>query len=348
MALNQRERRLALATGAVLSIAMVLFGYNAVRSAFDQRQERIDGLNQEIKNKETAVGRGKKASKKLNEWQTRSLPADLELARSLYKNWLAGIVERNELAQADVTLGADAPKPGTYTAIVVTIKGKGRLEQVLRILHEIYQADQMQLVKEVSLTPIIESGEGAPGGAFAGGPFAGAGGGAGAGFSRPGGFGGGGFGRAGGFGGGGGGGPRFDLTVTVEALSLPGATHKDRLNDAQAEKLAWTDLAQYLQPIAARNMFVAYRPPAEEVDPARNTFVTAVLGDGDDFEAWLVVRNMGGTDRLMKLEEGDTFDVGKLAGKVTRIARQAVDIEADGKRRRVPLGSSLSDGRELP
>jgi hypothetical protein len=37
-----------------------------------------------------------------------------------------------------------------------------------------------------------------------------------------------------------------------------------------------------------------------------------------------------------------------LAGKVTRIARQAVDIEADGKRRRVPLGSSLSDGRELP
>jgi hypothetical protein len=343
MALNQRERRLGMATGALVAIALVQFGYNSIHSAFDGRQERIDALNQEIKNKETTELRGLKAAKKLKDWRTRSLPADLELARSLYKNWLAGIVERNELAQADVTLGADAPKPGIYTAIPVTIKGKGSLEVILRLLHEIYQADHLQLVKQVSLTPIVESaGAGAPGGAGTGGPFAFGGG------QRPGGFGGGGFGRGGGAAGGSG--PRFDLTMTVEALALPGATHKDSLNDAKAEKLAWIDLAQYTQPIAARNMFVAYRPPVEEGDPARNTFVTAVLGDGDDYEAWILVRNTdgAGADRLMKLEEGDTFDVGKLAGKVTRIARAAVDIEANGKRRRVPLGSSLSDGRELP
>ena len=36
MALNQRERRLALATGSVLSIALLQFGYNAVQSAFDE------------------------------------------------------------------------------------------------------------------------------------------------------------------------------------------------------------------------------------------------------------------------------------------------------------------------
>ncbi|HUY32910.1 MAG TPA: hypothetical protein VMV69_09025 [Pirellulales bacterium] len=317
MALNQRERRLALGTGALLTVALVQFGYHAIQSAFDERQTRIGVLNQEIKNKDITVLRGHKAAKKLQAWRIRSLPSDLELARSLYKNWLAAIVERNELAQADVTLGADAPKPGIYTLIPVTIRGKGRLEQILRLLHEIYQSDQLQLVKQISLTPLAE------GGAAGGGAPHGRGGLAGGGF---------------------GGGPRFDLTLMVEALALPGAEHKSSLNEAKADKLAWTDFAQYRQPILARNLFAAYRP-VEEGDPARDTFVTAVTGDDDDFEAWILVRSTG---RLMKLEEGDTFDVGKLEAKVGRIARQSVDIESGGKRRRVRLGSSLSDGRELP
>jgi hypothetical protein len=141
------------------------------------------------------------------------------------------------------------------------------------------------------------------------------------------------------------GGPRFDLTLLVEALALPGAEHKNGLNDAKADRLAWTDFAQYRQPILARNLFAAYRPPVEKGDPARDTFVTAVTGDDDEYEAWILVRSTG---RLMKLEEGDTFDVGKLEAKVARIAPQSVEIETDGKRRRVSLGSSLFDGRELP
>jgi hypothetical protein len=327
MALNQRERRLALATGFVLSIALVHFGYSAVQSAFDERQARINSLNQEIESKEVAVLRGKKAAKKLQAWRDRSLPEDLELARSLYKNWLAAIVERNQLSQADVTLGANAPKPGVFTMIPVTIRGKGRLEQILRLLHEIYQADHLHLVKTITLSPLadgVASGGGFPRGGFSGGGFT--------------------MGGGGDRGGGDRGGPRFDLTLLVEALALPGAEHKNGLNDAKADRLAWTDFAQYRQPILARNLFAAYRP-VEEGDPARDTFVTAVTGDDDEYEAWILVRSTG---RLMKLEEGDTFDVGKLEAKVSRIAPQSVEIEADGKRRRVSLGSSLFDGRELP
>jgi len=329
MALNQRERRLALATGCVLMIALVHFGFNAVQSAFDERQTRINSLNQEIESKEVAVLRGKKAAKKLQAWRARSLPEDLELARSLYKNWLAEVVERNQLSQADVTLGTDAPKPGVYTMVPVTVRGKGRLEQILRLLHEIYQADHLHLVKGITLIPLPDGG-------------AGGGGAGGGGFGRGGGFGGGGFSRGGGADRDG---PMFDLTLMVEALALPGAEHKNGLNDAKAERLAWTDFAEYRQPILARNLFAAYRPPAEEGDPARDTFVTAVTGDDDDYEAWILVRSTG---RLMKLEEGDTFDVGKLEAKVARIGPQSVEIETGGRRRRVSLGSSLSDGRELP
>ena len=34
-----------------------------------------------------------------------------------------------------------------------------------------------------------------------------------------------------------GGGPRFDLTLMVEALALPGAEHKNSLNEAKADRL---------------------------------------------------------------------------------------------------------------
>jgi hypothetical protein len=338
MALNQRERRLALATGLLLSVALVLYGYNTIQSAFDERQTRIDALNQDIGKKDTTVLRGKKAAKKVRDWQAKSLPSELELARSLYKNWLAEIVERNRLEQADVALGADSPRPGIFTVIPVTIKGKGRLNQVLSLLHEIYQADLLHLVKQVQLVPLAESGGGFPGGGGAPGgggfPFAG---------GMPGG---GGFpGAGGGFpGSGGGGGPKFDLTLTLEAMSLPGADHETKLNDATAEKLAWTDLAQYSQPIMARNLFVAYRPK-EESDLAKDAYVTAVVKVDDTYEAWIEVRSTG---RLMKLEEGDTFDVGKMEGKIARIAPQSVEIEANGKRRRVTLGSNVYEGRELP
>ena len=61
-------------------------------------------------------------------------------------------------------------------------------------------------------------------------------------------------------------------------------------------------------------------------------------------QAWLSLRTW---NRRRELYEGDRIDVGSIHATVARIDAHAIEIEFDGKRRRVALGDSLADGREV-
>jgi hypothetical protein len=344
MALKQRERVLAWLACSVVSVAAVLFGYNYVQSLFDERQTQIEALGRELDDKNAIKVRGKKAQKKLVEWQHRSLPTDLVLARSLYTNWLAGLAERTRLAKADVTLGADMPKPGIYVKIPVTVRGQGTMEQVVQFLFDFYQADHLHYIRQLTLTPLATNDAGAtPGGVPpAGGPVGAA--------ARPGGFGGfagrGGFGGPGGFGGIGRGGvrtdgPKYEVVLAVEALALPGGDRLDQLSEAKADRLAFKDVDAYRKTITERNFFSPYQPVIES-DPAADTYVTAVVKDEGKLQVWINVRSTGKT---LKLHEGETFDLGKEKATLTRIDPHSVEIETAGRRRVIMLGKSLAEER---
>lgn len=370
MALNQRERVLAWGAGSLVAIALVQVSYSYLQSLFDERQTQIDALNGEIKDKQAAELRGKKARKKLEGWRSRSLPSDVVLARSLYKNWLARLLERTRLAKADVTLGADLPKPGIYVKIPVNVRGQGTIEQVVQFLYDFYQADHLHYIRQMTITPLAAStsspatadakpsegdaqaktgaspsadqvrGPGGPG-AFGGrGGFGGGGG-----FPGGGRFGGGGFGGRGfpGFGRGGASteGLKYELVLAIEALALPGSENQNRLSDATADRLAFKEFDDYRKTIAERGFFSPYAPPIES-DPAANTFLTAVVKKEGKYEAWINLRTSGKT---LKLHEGDTFDVGKQTATVSKIERSGVEIELGERRRVVALGKSLSEER---
>ncbi|HWB10502.1 MAG TPA: hypothetical protein VG826_14835 [Pirellulales bacterium] len=368
MALNRRERTLAWGAGLALSVVAVQLSYNYVQALFDERATQIESLEREIADKNTAILRGKKAGKKLADWQHRSLPTDLVLARSLYKNWLAGLVERTRLARADVTLGADLPKPGIYVKVPVSVRGQGTIEQVVQFLFDFYQADHLHYIRQMTLTPLTSNNAppvlgdgqaGQPGGGAAaegpaGGPgrFPGRGGSGGRG--GPGGFAGrGGMGGPAGFGGGAGGfggfgrggprmdGPKYELVLAIEALSLPGGDRRDQLSDAKSDRLAYTDAEAYRKTIAERNFFSPYQAPIES-DPAADTYITAVVKKAGKYQVWINLRSSGKT---LKLSEGESFDLGKDKATVSKIDSHKVEIEAAGRRREIALGSNLSEQR---
>lgn len=375
MALNKRERYLALGAGLVTAVALVQVSFNYVQSLFDERQTQIDAFEREIEDKKGLLLRGKKAGKKLAEWQHRSLPTDLVLARSLYKNWLARLIERTRLARADVTLGADMPKPGIYVKVPVNVRGQGTMDQVVQFLFDFYQADHLHYIRQLTLTPMAGADSGAalasaatPGGATSATPptasgtgdrggfgdrggsgRSGFGGGPGGGSFGGRGFGGGGFGGGfggGGFGGFGRGGPRtegqkYELVLAIEALVLPGADRTDQLNDAKADRLAFSEADSYRKTITERNFFAPYSPPVE-TDPAADTYVTAVVGKQGAYQVWINIRSSGKT---LKLKEGDTFELGTETATISHIEPQKVEIETAGRQRRVTLGKSLAEER---
>jgi Tfp pilus assembly protein PilO len=150
----------------------------------------------------------------------------------------------------------------------------------------------------------------------------------------------------------------MQLAISVQALSLPEAEYKNKLNPEPSGRLAAAELASYRDPIVKRNLFAAYSPPvakreAPRAEPPKppafdhsgHTVVTAIVEVDGRRQVWLLVRTTG---QRFELFEGDTFAIGAVEGKVARIGPQDVEIEMGGRRRLVAFGQSLAGGRELP
>jgi hypothetical protein len=133
----------------------------------------------------------------------------------------------------------------------------------------------------------------------------------------------------------------LELSLGIEALVLPGADRTDRLSDEHSQRLASEDFTAY-QPILERNLF---GQSAAGVDPADFAFLTAVLDVGGTAQAWLTVRTTG---EILKLKQGESFEVGQFRGTVTEIASPDIIIDSDEERWLLTLGEKLSQATALP
>ena len=143
----------------------------------------------------------------------------------------------------------------------------------------------------------------------------------------------------------------LELTITVEALSLPDSTQKDKLPTQPGKRLKLASLETYKNSIVSRNLFAppksttdkdkerdAARRSTRDSDPARSTFLTGIIHSNGTPEAWLYIQSTGET---FKLHEGEEFIVGSVHGKVIRIDRLEIDVRINGKNHTLSYGDSL-------
>jgi len=142
----------------------------------------------------------------------------------------------------------------------------------------------------------------------------------------------------------------LDLVITIEALSLPGAT-LDKLSTEPGTRLMLSSADAYSNLIVGRNLFSPYAPKHETTpaspnhfDPCKYAYLTAILAVGARPQAWFVAR---ATDQVFKLSEGEEFAVGTVRPKIVRIHSRSVELEIDGARYQVRLGTSLGERQPL-
>jgi hypothetical protein len=309
--MQKREKQLAAAVAVLVALVGGKYVIESWHTSVSQRSNRIANLEKEIGQKEVKLARGRQAKARLAAHEKRSLPADRQLARSLYQNWLRGVVDRAKFTGVDFNTPA-APGRNNFERLVFSINCRGTLEQLTQFLHDFYSANHLHMIRRLQVQPIDASKE-------------------------------------------------LKLIIIVDALSLPGADRKE-LNSEPATRLAQKDLASYRKTIVERNLFAEYSPPApppvakkddpKPVEPkppgfdvAKFAFLTAILQVGERPQIWVNVRTTG---QILKLAEGDKFDIGNLHGTVKRIDEKAVELEADGKRLLVALGENLRDAAVLP
>lgn len=301
--MTRRERMLLLVTVLLLAGLGVKFTANKLLAAFDTRTERRDSLQAELARKQTLILRGRRNSRQIADWEQQSLPANLQLARSLYQNWLVGLVDRAKLEAVQVNSSTPQSRGDAYRRLTFNLTAQGELVQIVRFLHEFYQAGHLHQIRSLSLAPApagrrlvltatIEA------------------------LSLP--------------------------AADKDRLNDQPAQRlaRSKLEDYVQTIVSRNFFAPYTPPPPPRPLVpdTPRSPPQPQFDVARYAFLTAILHVSGQAEAWINVRPTG---ELLRLRQGDVLQVGAFRGTVMRIAERHIELDCDGQPCHVPLGSSL-------
>lgn len=158
MQLKNREKIWAYGLGAVVGV-WALFGLydRTFRGPAQTRRDKIALLDRKIDRSEQKIQRAERAAEKLRQWNACSLPADTELARSLYQNWLVEIVERAGFEKPNVDSGEAVSKSGVYRRLPFSIRGRGKLEDLVKFLYDFYCADHLHQIQRLTIVPVANS-----------------------------------------------------------------------------------------------------------------------------------------------------------------------------------------------
>lgn len=155
--MNQRERYLAMIVGVSGLLVVGWFVQGWISGAFNARQQKLTSLQSDLSAQNRRVDQGQKAARKIAAYEERSLPANADVARSLYHDWLLEEIGKAGLIEQTVKSGASQTEKNLYTLQEFTITAKGTLPQMVDLLHAFYSVDWLHRMKHFSAKPIKES-----------------------------------------------------------------------------------------------------------------------------------------------------------------------------------------------
>lgn len=155
--------RQQLMLGALILIAVVRVGDYVLTSLIQGPLQQLKGENNElsesIRKQEALLAESREAGKKIAGWQKQSLPADTEIARSLYRSWLLETVRAAKLRSATVDSGSPSNKRGLYRVMPFNVQARGSLQEVTAALFRFEKAAQLHRIVNLRLTPVGTSGQ---------------------------------------------------------------------------------------------------------------------------------------------------------------------------------------------
>ena len=135
-------------------------------------------------------------------------------------------------------------------------------------------------------------------------------------------------------------GDQLDLSLAIEALVLPLKEPKEELSASVSDRLAYQKLQDYAV-IGRRNFFGT----SGTSDPTEHAYVTAIQHVDGRPEVWFTLRT---EDKVVKLKQGESLQVGQFSGKLVEVSDDDVILESEGQRWLVSLGESLAQAFALP
>ena len=89
----------------------------------------------------------------------QSLPANVDVARSVYRAWLIKEVERAGFVSPNVDSGSPANHHGLFQSLPFSIRGRASLDQLTRFLYAFYRTDYLHHIQSLGITPLSNSSQ---------------------------------------------------------------------------------------------------------------------------------------------------------------------------------------------
>lgn len=147
--MNERERILAGVVGLCLLVLAVFFGARKYNEAIRARKQQIAAAEKAVRDKNQILRLSTDPAARMEDYQRRSLPSDLERARSLYQTWLLNLVKEVGFEDTQVSVVPVRSEKGLYNVLGFQVSGKGNLPKLVSFLHRFYSADLLHRVRRL-------------------------------------------------------------------------------------------------------------------------------------------------------------------------------------------------------
>ncbi|MEX2142841.1 MAG: hypothetical protein WD894_26530 [Pirellulales bacterium] len=158
MAMQPRERRLALALGLTVGLILLYWGFGLYRGIFSSREAQLNNLKRDVSKLNTKDILITKAIKQRGELEKRSLPKDPLIADSLYQTWLFDLVN-GKLTEPTVTMRSLPGNPKGYEPLGYDVKGRGSLDQITKVLYDFYNGNHLHQITSLDIKPQAKGNE---------------------------------------------------------------------------------------------------------------------------------------------------------------------------------------------
>ena len=128
---------------------MVVEPRDAAEAKLERGRESKTKMRLQIKAAQKEVDR-------LEAWRKRSLPADVQSARTLYQGWLHKLVDGAKLEQRYIDSSSPIGRTG-YRVLPFTLRGVGTMDQLTELLYAFYRAPHLHRIRTLSISPIGSS-----------------------------------------------------------------------------------------------------------------------------------------------------------------------------------------------
>jgi len=156
--MTQRERTLAIAVGGLLVLLAIYWGYNKYTGAIRARENQIVGLEKTQLGLLQQQFDGARADGQFGEYFARSLPGNVERARSEYSKWLLEMVQANRLSSANVDPTISLPVGDLYHKHSFRVTGSADFSNAIGLLHSFYAKDYLHRIRQLNIKPSKDGG----------------------------------------------------------------------------------------------------------------------------------------------------------------------------------------------